>query len=471
MTYPPQVRDSQGQIYLLDPKPLGEGGQGVVLRCSNHPDFVVKLTKAEGLEEHLERVRTFDLPADLPLARPLDLVSDPSRGPWRGYVMRLLRDMQPIEGLLCREATDPIEAYIQTGGLKRRLRLLARLARALMQLHQLPLAYADISWNNIFVSSQAHSDQVWLIDADNLAYDSLQGPGIYTPGFGAPEVVRLFHELPGGRGASSLSDIYAFARLSFQVLGLSDPFHGAALAGAGWSQQSAQAGGLDIYDEIELGRVPWILDPEDTSNAREGGLPPQFFLTPPLEALYQQTFGPGRVDRSARPSMARWYRALQEAHSRTLTCHGCGLSHYLRRECPHCASPTTADVLAVHVHSWEPGLRAQEGDQEVFSPRGRHVLDLSREGCGELPRGWTRPCLLLESEEPELEVRMLKGSLLLRALREGFTLQQGSRGQEMPPDRWMDCRDPTREQPAQIHCGPMDAPHRILQLTLHRGGQ
>jgi DNA-binding helix-hairpin-helix protein with protein kinase domain len=451
----------------LRSEPLGEGAQGVVLRCSNHPALVVKLTRAQNLKEQLERVRTFDLPEDLPLARPLDLVTDPSGGPWQGYVMQLLRDMQPISVLLAQD----MEGYIQTGGLKRRLRLLARLARALMQLHQMPLAYADISWNNIFVSSEPGSHEVWLIDADNLAYDSLQSVGIYTPGFGAPEVVRMVHGLPGGRGASSLSDVYAFARLSFHVLGLCDPFHGAAAVSAGWSQHSAQADQLSFEDQVELGQVPWILDPENKSNAQESGLPGEFFLTPQLEALYQQTFGAGRVDRTARPCMGRWYRALLEACQRTTTCQSCGLSHYLSHTCPNCDAPTTADVLAIHAYSWEPGLYDPESQREFFSPLGRHALDLSGEGFGALPRGWTRPSLALEAEEPEVEVRLLKGLLRLRALREGFTLQQGSRGIELPLERWLDCPDPTREQPMQLHCGPMDDHHRVLQMTLHRGGR
>ena len=160
--YPKDVVDERGNVHVLD-KVLGEGGQGVVL-ATNNPDIAVKLISGgvqptserkgtllerlthgfgtalvTGDAEHkklrtrLETVQTLPIP-DLYLARPLAML----RG-HVGYTMRLLRDMEPIRTLILSAETENLKAeYINTGGLRRRLRLLAKTAETLGRLHSIP---------------------------------------------------------------------------------------------------------------------------------------------------------------------------------------------------------------------------------------------------------------------------------------------------------------------------------------------
>jgi len=59
-----------------------------------------------------------------------------------------------------------LQGFVQSGGLARRLALLARLARVLASLHGLGIAHGDLSPRNVFVSSTHAHSQVWLIDVD-----------------------------------------------------------------------------------------------------------------------------------------------------------------------------------------------------------------------------------------------------------------------------------------------------------------
>ena len=89
--------------------------------------------------------------------------------------------MNETEELIASEGS--IEHYLSTGGLKRRMTILAKLARTLSDLHARGLAYGDLSPANIFVSENADYSEVWLIDCDNIcinqreSFDSIEQEG------------------------------------------------------------------------------------------------------------------------------------------------------------------------------------------------------------------------------------------------------------------------------------------------------
>ena len=105
-----------------------------------------------------------------------------------GYTMRLLTgygaDAQPdrwarhLRRVLCpvdwRRRTTPPELLAKTAGL-------------LARLHAVPLVYADVSPNNVFISETADANEVWLIDLDNLDYPP-PAHRASSPGLCAPEV-------------------------------------------------------------------------------------------------------------------------------------------------------------------------------------------------------------------------------------------------------------------------------------------
>src|SRR5579872_998663 len=184
------VVDASGVRHELG-RVLGKGGQGTVYEVPGQR--AVKLVsdvsrvRRERLQERLAFVRR--LPLDgLEIARPLQLL----RAPQVGYVMDLVTGMVPLATLAVvpHEERNPVSWYQSGGGLRRRLRLLARAGDILQALHGKGLVYADPSPQNVFVSEDRQRDYVRLIDADNLRYRAtVEDPGVFTPLYGAPELV------------------------------------------------------------------------------------------------------------------------------------------------------------------------------------------------------------------------------------------------------------------------------------------
>ena len=172
-----RVQDEFGGIYELKSK-LAEGGQGIVLstdfqnllvKVSRWPDGDPRTQAWRKQVEALQRMPVVDegLPVVMPKARIVK--------PRAGYVMELVDGLIPLE-LLLKESIESfasgmgLQGFVSSGGLARRLRVLARLARVLAQLHGLGLAHGDISPKNVFVSTSHDQGEVWLIDCDNLTY-------------------------------------------------------------------------------------------------------------------------------------------------------------------------------------------------------------------------------------------------------------------------------------------------------------
>src|SRR5262249_12687602 len=148
---------------------LGEGGQGAVFRTAE-PTLAVKwiedrsAARRERLRTQLQRGRSrLALPEmkSLPVAHPVALL----RAAHVGYVMKFLSGMIPLSGYLKIPPGGTKEVhdwYVSGGGLRRRLRLLARTAEVLASLHANALVYGDPSPNNVFVSEDVSAEEVYL---------------------------------------------------------------------------------------------------------------------------------------------------------------------------------------------------------------------------------------------------------------------------------------------------------------------
>jgi hypothetical protein len=420
----------------LSGEKLGQGGQGVVYRTSD-PDIAVKLlTNNDGTvvtdenvirryNEQLRHMQLLPIPDNVPLAKPVAQLKGLA-----GYVMPLLNEMMPFshfwpddkntESVSTGNVPEWLEKvpfefakvlihYRNTGGLRRRLLALYKCAATLAQLHGQGLVYGDVSPQNVFISSSLDLTAVWLIDADNMRFETTSGRGgVYTPKYGAPELVQ------GLDGARPSSDCYAFAVMAFYLLSTIHPFIGNLVQGddSDWADESQSAGNMGSMDEqAYAGHLPWVDDPEDDSNAATGGLPRSLLLNPQLQHLFEQTFGQGRIKRSCRPTIFHWPQALAGAADKTVQCPGCGMSYFYdidRDTCPYCQSSKPPMWLfkasnwpadATDEHCWVYAKEQQNTSAKVY-----------------LPKRLLAPFSLTDGDTPMVEITQTERSIQLHKM-------------------------------------------------------
>lgn len=404
------VVDVNGVRYELT-ELIGRGGQGSVYAVKGGR-LAVKLLKGRG-PQHQERMRNQlthvrRLPlGELPIAKPLEML----RQPHTGYVMELLTGMVPIRRLFSPPTgkAPSVEWYLRSGGLRRRLLLLGRVAHILSQLHGKGLAYSDPSPANIFISEDPSCSEVWFIDTDNLRYESAPGPlaAVCTPGYGAPELVQ------SKSGVTTLTDAYAFSVIAFQVLTLAHPFIGDLVNG----------GEPELEEQAFSGRLPWIEDPEDTSNRASFGIPREWVLSTRLKAMFQKTFGEGRLSPSARPGASEWAERLFMAADSTLLCPACGGTFYYKTpECPWCgAAPQT--FAAIDFCLWDPnhgenggiltipsgGSKQKKKVARCVVPSNTALTITRRLAFDQRGQGAEEPVVKLSFKNDELSIKSLDG--------------------------------------------------------------
>ncbi|WP_129727904.1 protein kinase domain-containing protein [Ectobacillus funiculus] len=345
VTMPAYLIDEENHKHYIT-RELGKGAQGAVYRTKDD-NVVIKVVMTEDdqlvvdekeydiYKSKIDDIRILQIPKGVNIAKPELML----KKPYNGYVMRLLNNMVPISELLLRPSVeDPFQHYLETGGLRRRLQILTKLARMFSHLQSLPIVYGDISENNIYISENPEETEVWLIDSDNMRYMMDFESIICTPGYGAPEVVK------GISCNTTYSDVYSFAILAFKMLAFVDPFFGVRFEednSDDWDDDWSNEGTGDTTDPDELagrGELPWIEDRFDDSNRSKAGFNRKHVLTQRMFDLFQQTFGlEGRQNPVSRPTMEAWYECLLQASEATVKCHECKHSYYfIEKACPYC---------------------------------------------------------------------------------------------------------------------------------------
>ena len=328
--YPRVFIDADGNRYNTKDEPIAEGGQGRIYLSSDR-EIVIKTVIDESLsyedyEDMLDRTSGILIHPNAGIARPIVKLEKPQKG----YVMKFLDGGQSIGSLMkfkSSNISEILEEYNAGGGLKRRLLILKDLAKTLYYIHAAGAVYGDISDKNVFISKVSrenvrllteHDVKTWLIDADNIRFERLDG-ALYTPGFGAPEVVK-------GQPNTAASDMYSFALLAYVLLNINNPFDGVSIEEDCWDAEPTE-----VTDEpAEEGGKAFIYDRNDDSNqAGEGMLPWQFGLTEKMLGLFERVFScKSRKTFLGRPTAAEWYVALSEAVQNTVYCKECNAHHY-----------------------------------------------------------------------------------------------------------------------------------------------
>lgn len=353
-----QVTDTEHRIHQLGPI-LAEGGQGAVY-STTVAEVAVKLLKTGTASPELaETIRSVSrLPIrDLPIAMPYSSTNE-----WPGYVMTMVRGMKPIGHLRKhspRSIATSLEWYARTGGLRRRIGVLARIADLLAALHARGVVYGDLNPNNVMVSADT-GHEIWLIDTDNMKFADDPRGTPYTPGYAAPEHTAFPHMV------TFESDAFSLLVLAFETLTGLRPFLD------GRQALQTRPGGQAELDAYQ-GLLPSVID-QQTSNASEYWLLDRpLLLSPQLLGLFEQGFGAGRTDPYSRPAAGELARALWETLDLLCECASCEFTWWeTQLECPMCAEPVTETAVVA---------ASAVGDRSAPIWRGRvgaQGLDVSR---------------------------------------------------------------------------------------------
>ena len=456
---PRQVTSIRGIRYRLG-RELGRGGQGTVFAVEGER-LAVKLLRGrpragERLRDQLAMVAR--LPLDgLAVARPVDQL----RPPHVGYVMELFTGMVPLRALLQPPKAGVTQWYLDGGGLGRRLRLLAHVAQAISALHGRGLVYTDLSPHNVFVSANMAHHEVRLIDIDNLHAATTPGRLVYTPRYGAPEVVRQTG-LP-----TTLADAHAFAVLAFETLALVHPLLG----------DEVRDGEPELEEKALRGELPWVDSSEDDRNQSSDGIPREMVVSPVLQQDFQRAFGSGLSSPAERPGLTTWTEHLHNAADRTIVCRSCSGSYYVpRRTCPWCDAGRP-DCVVARVTLWDP-QRCQRTGGDVGRRAGivatvegkERVLDQMVVSEG-------RPIHLTErvthgasGNKPTLRLEFVQGRVTVAPLVQGrLSLVSSERKSGRPLTEQVDLPVGAGHVSWRIHFGNRDQLHRVIRLDLHKG--
>ena len=359
------VVDAHGSHYELTGK-LGEGGQGTVC-TTNYPNVLVKISKRLSPEakhrtdEHLIWLMRQHLDA-LYIARPVALINSTNRS---GYVMELMDGLTPLTEALKAMHEEGAEGFLRTGGLHRRLKILAKLSNTLARLHGRGLAYGDLSPANIFVSKDVEFAEVWLIDCDNISYHSRSSDiTLYTPDYGAPEILK------GISGINTFTDSWSFAVIAYQLLTMKHPLKG----------DLVNDGEPELEEQALQGELPWVEHPDDEQNQCSGGIPSELVFTKRLRVLMDQCFRLGINDPEERPSLAAWNEAFDEALTRLLDCENCHSTFYYKKtkQCPFCDHQQAEhSSLLLKEYFWLPANVLPEGadsEKDCWASTGRVLV-------------------------------------------------------------------------------------------------
>lgn len=323
------VKDIQEHQYLFKlSDEIGKGGQGIVFK-TQYPDILIKLVnKAWSFNKQnswLDKIRllmTQNLHG-LNIAYPITLIEQPRAG----YVMKLMDGLYPLSKLLEQFQIDGVASYAPTGSLLRRLKILAKLAHTLAELHGRGLVYGDLSPHNIFISQNTEFSEVWLIDCDNIsALSRLSQQKIHTPDYGAPEIMRE------ESGINSYTDSWSFAVIAYQLLTGNHPLKGDLVIN----------GDVELENKALRGEIAWVNDSKDSSNHLSGDSLYDLVCDKYLKELFHRCFEAGLNHPAERPGLSEWAEILENTVFHTAFCEECQNTFIAKNQCPFCDTPQQA---------------------------------------------------------------------------------------------------------------------------------
>lgn len=346
------IVDSNNISYEVLEK-LGEGSQGITYLLEDRKHIAKLFNQSIDNNSTKSKINfLINLGLDRRVfAIPLKQVTQPKNG----YVAEFASGMIPMSLLkFGAEKTNLNEWYLSTGGLLKRYNVLIKLSSALRNLHSKGLTYCDLSPNNVFISENANSSNIFLIDLDNLRYKSSIINNIYTPFYGAPEVISS--KAPN----TTMSDCFSFAIIAYELLTLNHPLIGDYVTN----------GEPELEEQALAGEIPWVDHSIDFINERSTGVPSEIVMPDILLNLFRKNFELGLNNPFERPSMSEWFDALNRAFNELLKCgnNKCGLLYPYNnfKECCFC-SHKPQKVTRIQMRRWEEVESYDRENNQIIS--------------------------------------------------------------------------------------------------------
>jgi len=311
-----------GSEYIIVDE-IGRGGQGRVFSLKGG-QYAFKLLsmktsgkKAQLLKRKLSYIKTRDI-NDLPIAKPREQVS----GNILGYIMDMATDMVPLVDFL--KPSDDKNWWLTTGGLRKRLNILLKLAKVLSTLHYKGLVYGDLSPQNIFISKDPKFSEILLIDTDNITHHSKVGEAVYTPGYGAPEIIKQ------ESGYDTYTDDFSFSIIAYQLLTLNHPFIG----------DYVNAGDPELEENAYLCKIPWIEHSNEVINKSTTGFSSSSTISNHMMKEFNKTFEDAINNKLKRTTTSKWCDVINTTIDYLLKCSQCN-NEFMHRKfkapiCPFC---------------------------------------------------------------------------------------------------------------------------------------
>jgi len=320
---------SSGANYTIE-KEIGRGGQGRVFSIKGGK-YAFKLigkktsSKAQLLKRKISYLKTIPI-EDLPISIPLEQVD----GNALGYIMEMATDMLPIESLIKPDPEKDFKLWwYETGGLKKRIIILKKIAETLAKLHSRGFVYGDFSLSNIFVSRDKEYNEIFFIDSDNITHESKVGTAVYTPGYAAPEIIHTDNH-PATSGYDTYTDDFSFAIIAYHLLTLNHPFIG----------DYVNNGDPELEEKAYLGNIPWVNHSTDKTNSTTSGIPSSLTISKKMMNAFRQTFENGIKQKTKRTSSFKWVEILSGALNAIIECQNksCKQNFFFSKDliCPFC---------------------------------------------------------------------------------------------------------------------------------------
>jgi hypothetical protein len=221
----------------------------------------------------------------------------------------------------------------------------------------------------------------------------------------------------------------------------------------------------ELEEQALLGKLPWIEDEADRSNACSHGVPRQWVLSPRLKSIFGKYFKEGLNAPSSRPGVAALAQALHSAADFLLPCGRCHQYFYpTSSTCPWCDAPRDG-FLIMRSSRWEPSKMAEvklgaghDSDwpstalPTLAIPLKRDLTVTARALLGTSGIAGNAPKLRLSSQDgAKISVEVLDGTQMHVGVAKSPKLRPVQAKIEIPSGAW-------------LHTGPADVPHRVLQF-------